>query len=532
VHALQDRAGRAAGKHGAIVLLVAIFAVGYLAIVFEHPLGLNKAASALLAGVLCWTVYIVTGDAHAVNERLLHHLGELSQILFFLLGAMTIVELIDAHDGFELITSRITTLDRRKLLVTIAFLSFALSAVLDNLTTSIVMMSLVRKLVPDDSDRRYFGGIVIVAANSGGVWSPIGDVTTTMLWVGGQVTTTSLVGELLLPALVSIIVPLLWIGFRLKGKISRPRRAAGDGRAQLSGIEAALPDLTGQTPITLPDDAAAIGQSLAQLNLRVRTGASVVTLRRDDAAYPPSPTEPLRAGDTLAITGSVNAIAHALALLIAGRSPEPTAAWERRLVLFAGIGVLVFVPVFKTLTKLPPFMGMLLGLGVLWTLTEILHKRKNDEGKGTLSVAAALQRVDAQSVLFFLGILLAISALQSGGQLAALATTMDEAIGNVDVITIFIGLSSSVVDNVPLVAAAQGMYPLSTFPPDHHFWLFLTYCAGTGGSILIIGSAAGIAVMGIQRITFGWYVRHISFPALLGYGAGAFTYLAFVAVRA
>lgn len=435
------------------MLLVAIFVVGYLAIVFEHSLGWNKAASALLAGVLCWTAYIVAGDAHAINEQLLHHLGELSQILFFLLGAMTIVELIDAHDGFELITSRITTLDRRKLLVTIVLFAFLLSAVLDNLTASIVMMSLVRKLVPDDADRRYFAGMVVVAANSGGVWSPIGDVTTTMLWVGGQVTATELMSELLVPALVSILVPLVLIGFRLKGKVARAKHTPADSMPLLVGLEAAPP-------------------------------------------------------------------------------PEPTTAWERRLVLVAGVGVLVFVPVFKTLTHLPPFMGMLLGLGVLWSLTELLHKGKNDEVKGTLSAAAALQRVDAQSVLFFLGILLAISALQSDGRLAALAAAMNEAIGNVDVITISIGLSSSVVDNVPLVAAAQGMYSIATFPPDHHFWLFLAYCAGTGGSILIIGSAAGIAVMGIQQITFGWYVRHISFPALLGYAAGALTYLALAAARA
>jgi len=432
------------------MLLVAIFAVGYLAIVFEHSISLNKAASALLAGVLCWTAYIAINDAHVVNEQLAHHLGELSQILFFLLSAMTIVELIDAHDGFELITTRIKTLNRRKLLVTVATLAFLLSAVLDNLTSSIVMMSLIRRLVSDDTDRKYFGGMVIIAANSGGAWSPIGDVTTTMLWMGGQVTSMNLISTIILPALVSLLVPLLWLGFRLKGNIAPPR--------------------------ALTEDATS------------RPGA-------------------------------------------AARSAETTPR-ERKIVLFAGIGVLLLVPVFKSVTKLPPFMGILLGLGVLWTVTELMHKRKNDEGKGTLSVAGALQRVDAQSVLFFLGILLAISALQSDGILTALAQAMDKTIGNVDIITMSIGLSSSVVDNVPLVAAAQGMYSLSTFPTDHHFWLFLAYCAGTGGSILIIGSAAGIAVMGIQRITFGWYFRHLSFPALLGYTTGALTYLALAAARA
>jgi len=429
------------------MLLVAIFILGYLAIVFEHPLGVNKAAPALLAGVLCWTAYVVGGDARAVDAQLLHHLGELSQILFFLLGAMTIVELIDAHDGFEIVTALITTRSRRRLLATVALAAFVLSAVLDNLTASIVMMSLVRKLVPGETDRRYFAGIVIVAANSGGVWSPIGDVTTTMLWVGGQLTAGELVRQLVLPALASILVPLVWIGARLRGQLTEP-----------AGAEAEPPE--------------------------------------------------------------------------ARRVAEPTAPWERRLVLGAGVCVLLFVPVFKTLTHLPPMMGVLLGLGALWALTELLHKRKNDEARGALSAAAALQRVDAQSVLFFLGILLAISALESAGHLTGLAAVMDAAIGNVDVITISIGLSSSVIDNVPLVAAAQGMYPLATFPQDHHFWVFLAYCAGTGGSILIIGSAAGIAVMGIQRITFGWYVRHLSLPALLGYAAGALVYLALVAARA
>jgi Na+/H+ antiporter NhaD/arsenite permease-like protein len=419
------------------VLIVAIFVVGYLAIVLEHPLGINKAASALLAGTLCWTAHIVAGAHEVINEQLLHHLGDLSQILFFLLAAMVIVELIDAHDGFELITSRIRTRSRRKLLVIVTTLSFFLSAVLDNLTTSIVMMSLVRKLVPDDVDRRYYGGVVIIAANSGGVWSPIGDVTTTMLWVGHEVTTTKLITQLFLPALVSVIIPMLWIARRLRGS---------------------MPEISGAT----------------------------------DAAPPLAPT---RRG-------------------------------ERTLVFFAGMGALLFVPIFKTVTHLPPVICILLGLGALWALTELIHKRKNDESKSQLSVAGALQRVDSQSILFFLGILLAIAALESGGQLQSLARALDEHIGNVDLITMSIGLSSSVVDNVPLVAAAQGMYSLDTFPTDHHFWLFLAYCAGTGGSILIIGSAAGIAVMGIQRITFGWYVRHMSLPALLGYLGGAAVYLA------
>jgi Na+/H+ antiporter NhaD/arsenite permease-like protein len=508
------------------VLLVALFVLGYLAVVFEHPLRLNKAASALLMGVACWTAYIVAGDQHGINEQLSHHMGELSQILFFLLGAMAIVELIDAHDGFEIITSRIRTRSRRKLLVMIALLSFALSAVLDNLTTSIVMMSLIRKLVPDDPDRMYYAGIVIIAANSGGAWSPIGDVTTTMLWIGEQITTASVVREVILPSLVSAVMPVLWVGFRMKGEITRR------GLRENGPIVASAPSPTsGLTSFTLPDDAAAIGRSLSQINLRARTGATVVTVARDGVATRVSPGETLRAGDVLELSGTTETVALALNLLINGLVPMRTTLLERRVVLVGGVAGLLFVPMFKTITHLPPFMGILLGLGLLWTLTEVIHQKKTDEGKGALSVASALQRVDAQSIMFFLGILLAITALQSDGILAAFARRLDETISSVNLLTLAIGLTSAVVDNVPLVAAAQGMYPLSKFPTDHHFWLFLCYCAGTGGSILIIGSAAGVAVMGIQRITFGWYVRHLSLPALLGYAAGAVTYLVMTAAR-
>jgi Na+/H+ antiporter NhaD/arsenite permease-like protein len=422
-------------------LIAVLFAAGYLAIVFEHALTVNKSAAALLTGVACWAAYIMSGDAASISSELHHQVAELSGILFFLLGAMTIVELIDAHDGFQLITSRIKTLNRRKLLVTVAVLAFLLSAVLDNLTTSIVMMTLVRKLVREDEDRMYYGGIVIIAANCGGAWSPIGDVTTTMLWIGGHITSLHIMKQLFIPSLVSVVVPVLWIGARMTGNVSRPEVAEEQS---------------------------------------------------------------------------------------AERSSPP----DRKIVLFTGVGALLFVPVFKSVTHLPPFMGILFGLGVLWIVTELLHKSKSYEHKGALTVAGALQRVDTPSILFFLGILLAIGALASIGALRSLAEHMDRVFGNVDVITVAIGLASAVIDNVPLVGAAQGMYPLTTFPTDHHFWTFLAYCAGTGGSILIIGSAAGIAVMGIQRITFGWYVRKFSIPALLGYAAGALTYLAMLGVGA
>ncbi len=421
------------------MLIVFIFIIGYLAIIFEHALKLNKTASALLTGVLCWTVYIVSNKEVQVNNELLGHLANLSGILFFLLGAMTIVELIDAHDGFEMITSRISTLSRKKLLVIIGIISFFLSAVLDNLTTAIVMMAVIRKLVDETEDRMYYGGMIIIAANAGGAWSPIGDVTTTMLWVNGQITSGNIILTLFIPALVSLFVPLIWMSFKMKGNFSRPE-------------------------------------------------------------------------------------------IVAEVKKNPTTNFERKIVFFTGTGVLFFVPVFKNITNLPPFMGILLGLGILWTVTEFIHKKKNDEDRSDFSVAGALQRIDTQSILFFLGILLAISALESNGMLIALAHKMDSAIGNINLITLSIGLSSAVIDNVPLVAAAQGMYPLSVFPCNHYFWEFLAYCAGTGGSILIIGSAAGIAVMGMEHIRFGWYLKKISFPALLGYFAGALVYIAMEAI--
>ncbi|MBS2015094.1 MAG: sodium:proton antiporter NhaD [Deltaproteobacteria bacterium] len=423
------------------MVLITIFVVGYAAIVFEHALRLNKAAAALLTGVFAWTAYIAGADPEAANEKLAHHLGDLSQVLFFLLAAMTIVEVIDAHDGFEVITSRVKTTRRRALLAILTGLAFFLSAVLDNLTTSIVMMSLVRRLVPDDEDRMTYAGVIIIAANAGGVWSPIGDVTTTMLWVGKQITTTKTMGALFFPALVSVAAPALWIGWRMKGELRRP---------------AAPPE---------GDEAPAVRTS-------------------------------------------------------------KTTSRERSLVFFSGLALLLFVPVFKTLTHLPPVMGILLGLGALWTLTEVIHKKKDDSLRGSLTVSGALQRVDAQSILFFLGILLAITALESDGKLGALAAWLDATVHRVDAVTLLIGLSSSIVDNVPLVAAAQGMYPMTKFPTDHSFWLFLAYCAGTGGSILIIGSAAGVAVMGLEKISFGWYFRRMSLPALLGYVAGAIAYLA------
>jgi len=417
-----------------VLLIIATFVIGYIAIAFEHSIKINKAASALITGVICWTFYILfTPDKEGVVETLLHHLGDLSQILFFLLGAMTIVELIDAHDGFEIITKRITTRNKKKLLWIIGLLAFFLSAVLDNLTTAIVMISLIRKLIGDKKDRLLFAGAIIIAANAGGAWSPIGDVTTTMLWIGGQITAVNIIVKLILPSLVCMILPFLCMQFFLKGEVKTP------------------------------------------------------TEQFDSEGIP-------------------NVL-------------------HRNIVFFSGIGILLMVPVFKTLTHLPPFMGILLGLGILWIIVEILHSDKDEEDRKNYTVAYALRKIDSSSILFFLGILLAIAALESTGQLALLAKGMDEKIRNQNLIVLTIGLLSSIVDNVPLVAASMGMYSLQQYPTDHYFWEFLAYCTGTGGSVLIIGSAAGVAVMGIEKIDFMWYLKRISWLALIGYFAGALTYI-------
>jgi Na+/H+ antiporter NhaD/arsenite permease-like protein len=371
---------------------------------------------------------------------LLHHLSEISSILFFLLGAMTIVELIDAHEGFAIITDKITTTKKVKLLWIISVLTFFFSAALDNLTTSIVMISLLRKLIGDKYDRWFFAGIVVVAANAGGAWSPIGDVTTTMLWIGGQLTTATIISTLFIPSLVAMVVPLLVLTFTLKGNVARP--------VTKEGLEHYI---------------------------------------------------------------------------------NPTTAFERNLIFFLGLAGLLFVPIFKTVTHLPPFMGMMLSLGVMWAVTEVIHSSKNREDKSHLSVIGVLRKVDTASVLFFLGILLAVAGLQSAGHLAVMAGSLNDAFdGNIYAINIVIGLLSSIVDNVPLVAGSMGMYEVAeagAFAQDGVFWQFLAFCAGTGGSALIIGSAAGVAVMGLEKIDFVWYLKKISILALIGYFAGAGTYI-------
>ena len=452
------------------ILILAVFILGYAFIALEHNIHIDKAASALVTGTVCWALFVLgwhevpahlaeeyhlfaadhMGSGHGglavfFEHRLLHHMEEISSILFFLMGAMTIVELIDAHEGFRVITDKIQTQSKVKMLWIVCILTFFFSALLDNLTTSIVMVSLLRKLIDDRQTRWLFAGMVVIAANAGGAWSPIGDVTTTMLWIGGQLGTSTIITHLILPSIVCLLVPLGVLSFRLNGEIERPAA-------------------------------------------------------EEDEQW------------------------------------DPTTPFERNLVFAAGVGGLLFVPVFKTVTHLPPFMGMMLSLGLLWILTERLHHSKNIEEKEHLTVIGVLRKIDSASVLFFLGILLAVGALQEAGHLILAADWLRVSLNDVFLIDLAIGLLSAIVDNVPLVAASMGMYDIvpagaatdawsAMFVQDGIFWQFLAYCAGTGGSALIIGSAAGVAVMGLERIDFVWYLKKISLLAILGYFAGAGVYL-------
>ena len=412
------------------IILIA-FIIGYALIAIESKTEINKAAIALFTGVFIWATYILLKpDSTLILHQLDEHIGSISQILFFLIGAMTIVELIDSYNGFDVITKQITTHNKKILLVILAFITFFLSSVLDNLTTTIVMVTLTRKLLSDRNERLLFIGMVVIAANAGGAWTPIGDITTTMLWIGGQITTRAIIVKLFVPSLVSMLIPLLLISLKIKGNFT-----------------------------------------------------STSEIKEES--------------------------------FISNK--------EKKAVFFIGIGALISVPIFKSITLLPPFMGILIGLSVLWIVTEFLNKNKTPEHK--ITVANALRRIDIPSVLFFLGILLAVGALEATGMLTQLANALTQAVGNLNVIALSLGFLSSIIDNVPLVAASMGMYDLHTFGPDHYFWELIAYCAGTGGSILIIGSAAGVAAMGIEKIDFFWYVKKISLIALMGYLSGAFTYI-------
>ena len=419
--------------------MIIVFVVGYAAIALEHPIKIDKAASALITGVLVWTLFVFTGaDSHFIEEELLHHLSEISSILFFLLGAMTIVELIDAHEGFAIITDKITTTKKVKLLWIISVLTFFFSAALDNLTTSIVMISLLRKLIGDKYDRWFFAGIVVVAANAGGAWSPIGDVTTTMLWIGGQLTTATIISTLFIPSLVAMVVPLLVLTFTLKGNVARP--------VTKEGLEHYI---------------------------------------------------------------------------------NPTTAFERNLIFFLGLAGLLFVPIFKTITHLPPYIGMMLSLGLMSMTAEMITNReftlskKENDNHGHGPTFKALTKIEMPSILFFLGILMTVAALESLGMIF---TFGNEVNGMMDerVFVSLLGIGSAIIDNVPLVAASMGMFPDAM---DANVWHFIAYAAGTGGSMLIIGSAAGVVAMGMENISFFWYLKRISLLALIGYFAGIGVFL-------
>lgn len=412
-----------------ITLIITLFIIGYLFIAFEHSIAINKSGSALLLGVLCWSAYALLSHDSDITTGLSHHLASISEIIFFLLGAMAIVELIDAHNGFDIITDTIKTKNKRYLLIIISLLAFILSAILDNLTTAIVMATVVRKIIQDKNDRYFFIGLVIISCNAGGCFSPIGDVTSTMLWVNNKLTATYMMSHLFLPSLICLLVPLGFGLIKMKGNVN---------------------------------------------DFEVLSEENIISKK------------------------------------------------EKKLIFTLGISALLFVPIFKTITHLPPYLGILFGLGIMWVVTEIIHKRKEIIEKEKFSVSNAIAKTDVPSVLFFLGILLAVACLQEVHILNNTATFLNETIGNLKIISICIGFLSAIVDNVPLLAATLGMY---NFPTNDSFWLMMAYCTGTGGSCLIIGSAAGIAVMGIENISFNWYLKNISLLAVLGFISGFAVFL-------
>lgn len=430
-----------------LTAIIVCFILGYLLIVLEHPLHLDKTVPALLTAAICWALVSLSGlpvialhDGHFVQGQLesvlLHHIGKTAEILIFLMGAMTIVEIIDLHMGFEILKSWVHTRSKRKLLVIISILGFILSAIIDNLTATIVLVTLLRKLIHKRDERIWYVSMVVIAANAGGAWSPIGDVTTTMLWIGNKVSSVGLVTHLIIPSIVCAALPIAVAMFMkpFRGKIS----------------------------------------------------AEVVAIEQ----------KPLRSSRTM---------------------------------LYLGLGAIIFVPIFKTVTHLPPYVGMMLGLGVVWLVSEYIHPEENFDKaqRHNYSAHKALSRIEMSSILFFLGILMAVGALESLGLLFNLAQTLDRVIPNQDVVVMLLGVGSAIIDNVPLVAASMGMY---TEAIDSKLWHFIAYAAGTGGSMLIIGSAAGVAAMGMERIDFIWYMKRISGLAFLGFVAGAATFIAWTAL--
>ncbi len=441
-----------------LTAVIIVFILGYTAIVFEHPLRLDKTVPALIMGSLCWA-FISIGHLDVVNaehhvapmgEVLLHHIGKTAEILIFLIGAMTIVELIDLHRGFSVITDRIQTRNKTTMLILISILAFFLSATLDNLASTIVLVSLLRRLVPERTERLWFVSLAVIGANAGGAWSPIGDVTTTMLWIGEKVSTSGLIQRLVIPSIVCLAVPVAIASFTkaFRGQITK-----------FEGTDIQDPSAEAQKKLL-----------------------------------------------------------------------------SSRTMLIAGVAGLIFVPIFKSITHLPPYVGMMLSLGVVWMISEYIHPEEDftDDRKHLYSAHRALSRIEMSSILFFLGILVAVAALESvvvqgahgpTGLLMNLAENLQEAIPSQNIVIIILGFLSAIIDNVPLVAASMGMYPITTFPMDDSLWHFIAYSAGTGGSMLIIGSAAGVAAMGMERIDFIWYLRNVSWLALIGFLAGAIAFI-------
>ncbi len=420
------------------ILLISVFIIGYFFITLEHIVKVNKAAFALMTAVVLWTILISINskEYNSIFNSLSEHLSSISEIVFFLLGAMTIVELIDAHDGFSIISQKIKTHKKNQFIWMIAFITFFLSAILDNLTTTIVMVSILNKLVADKKTKWYLLGLVIISSNAGGAFSPIGDVTTTMLWIGGQVTALNIIKETFLASLLAMTIPTIIISYIIKGNIE---------------------------------------------------------------------------------------------LLNNGNEIDNESTYQKNLILFIGIACLLFVPVFKVITHLPPYMGMFFSLSIMWVFTELFHK--NNANRNVYSVSRALEKIDTPSILFFFGILMSIAALETAHILPELAKGLNTFFnGDINLIAISIGMLSSLFDNVPLVAALQSMYSLEVFHTDHYFWELLAYTAGTGGSCLIIGSAAGVAVMGMEKIDFIWYLKNISWIAFIGFIAGALSLIVEAAI--
>lgn len=412
------------------IWMAIVFIAGYSLITLEHLTKINKTTVALMMAIVCWVILFVRHPCEENQECFLSDLADISQIVFFLLGALTIVEIVSIHNGFDIISDFIKMKSKKQLLWVMGFTTFFLSSVLDNLTTTIVMVALLGKLLHKDQDRLIIGGGLVIAANAGGAWTPIGDVTTTMLWIGGQLSTQHMIPSLFLPSLGCLLVSFFVLSFFLKGNIgTKPTSEAGS--VQNHSLE--------------------------------------------------------------------------------------------KIIFFIGISALIFVPVFKLLTGLPPLMGILFGLSTMWIITDWLHGGIPE--REHLKVPTALTKIDFPSALFFLGILLSVAALSRAGILGSIAIWLDNSVGNISLIATTIGLVSAIIDNIPLVAATMGMYPLSQYPADSKLWDLIAYCAGTGGSILLIGSPAGVVYMGIEKVKFFWYLKWISFPALVGYLAGIAIYL-------